>query len=562
MSESITTSWKEIYTKTVNYATYHVWAKVESQSVSKNSSVVRTSMIISMASGSSMDTDSFTVSLTGCSSRSVNTFTRFTGERRLIPADPSEYGKITVSHDSNGNGSVTIKAKFSPSYSSYAFEASIDCVLPKIDRIGIATGISGSSVTSVWSVDYTKYVDSFTHILNMYYKSGDTLVKLFEVPGYVSGSEFRLSDYTKDSKSVDDYILRNTTTVKSISICASITTKNGSTVIAESDMVSKTIDVGTSPNVTNQTVTEMAISENITVKEMSVKNVTATCVANDYASITSVVVSAGGAVASLRPVSGSSYAGTITGMVAESSTIDYVITATDSRGRKTSKTITQDYYEYTAPIIESATFVRVGNPSDPSNPFVTDAVGRISFKINYTNILSNRITVVVSGGLGSGSVTDTGNGTFEYTMDFPNADYRRYYSMAITVEDSFGGRDSSGTLKLPVEQPVLNIFDDEVNISGTMFVSEISFCPVADFTDSTSYELKVPHLSKNRAMTGLLIRHKSLWIITVERNKTVVLSPVSEVTSGFTLTGSVSGETLTITASGTCTGGIRILWMN
>lgn len=46
MSESITTSWKEIYTKTVNYATYHVWAKVESQSVSKNSSVVRTSMII------------------------------------------------------------------------------------------------------------------------------------------------------------------------------------------------------------------------------------------------------------------------------------------------------------------------------------------------------------------------------------------------------------------------------------------------------------------------------------------------------------------------------------
>lgn len=570
---SITKDWKIVASRTRNNCVQRLWARVASQDVVANRSVVNVYMDVYCPAGYGYNVASWKASLTGCTGVSGGAVDYEAKTTRYIPK--SGYGNITVSHNANGDGSVNVSGTYDASYDAWDWSTgTVTLTLPHINRIGTINGVTASALDAVMSVDYTVNNSSFYHRLKV---SADAYT-LFYIEDYSSNTEFRLSDYATGSYNSLEWIQRNITAKKNVQLTFTIetwTAKSAATTgnpnVGEAKE-SITLSLGSAPAIGNYTITETNLSENITVKDMSQKAITASVTAQLYATIKSVTVSAGGATATLSK-SGSAYTGHIIGMVTEGDSIDYVLTVTDSRGWTSTQTITQQYFEYSAPSVESCEITRIPNPtgSDPTTPNTPDAIGHVTFRVKYTPILGNRVTVTATG-IGTGNAQSDTSGTFEGFINLANADYRRAYKVTVTFVDTLGGR---ATVKLDLSKsiPTMVEGDTEIDMNVPLFIMGVNATPFADHATRTAYNFEIPGLeylkSQRITQTGILFGCSTyqpstggfMMMVTAASDGSVYFDSIYKKNS-ITFTGSTSGNTLTINTNASLANGVRLLWLN
>lgn len=152
-----------------------------SQSVSSNSSTVRlygilhvTNNYVSWSSGSA------SVHTSGL--QGIGTYYS-KGDHTLITRD------YTWTHDANGNFSIYIGASLSTTFVSGNTGGQL--TLPKINRVAVTNSFTGNDVEGTFSVNYTKYINSYTYKLRI---SIPNVVELDKIDYPTSDTSFSLSE--------------------------------------------------------------------------------------------------------------------------------------------------------------------------------------------------------------------------------------------------------------------------------------------------------------------------------------------------------------------------------
>lgn len=210
-------------------------------------------------------------------------------------------------------------------------------------------------------------------------------------------------------------------------------TYSGSTLIGQST-VDFTLTVGSTskPSLSGLTIAEQTsivsskAGSNATMALLSVKKVTVTASAKDGASVSSVKVTNNGKTVTLSK-SGSQYVGSISAVTSGK----YTVTVTDSRGLSTSQDVSQTYYAYTYPTIESTSFSRTSQ---------TGSAGSLTASGKYANMLNNTVTIQVTRtGLSQQTITGSKqSGSWNFTKSYSDLIYTNSYTATIKITDSFG----------------------------------------------------------------------------------------------------------------------------
>ena len=192
---------------------------------------------------------------------------------------------------------------------------------------------------------------------------------------------------------------------------------------------------------------------NATVALLSNKKVTVTASAKDGASVSSVKVSNNGKSVTLSK-SGSQYVGSISSVTSGK----YTVTVTDRRGLSTSQEVSQTFYDYFYPTIESINFGRTTQ---------TGSNGMLTASGKYANMLSNTVTIQVTRtGLSQAVITGTKNsGSWNFSKSYSDLTYINSYTATIKITDSFGQVAQINAV-LARSQPVLWIGKTKVKVNG------------------------------------------------------------------------------------------------
>lgn len=237
-------------------------------------------------------------------------------------------------------------------------------------------------------------------------------------------------------------------------------TYSGNTLIGTST-VDFTLTVGSTskPSLSGLTIAEQTsivsqkAGSNATMALLSTKRVTVNASAKDGASVSSVKVTNNGKSVTLTK-SGSQYVGSISAVTSGK----YTVTVTDSRGLSTSQDVSQTYYAYTYPTIESASFSRTSQ---------TGSAGSLTASGKYANMLSNTVTITVTRtGLSAATITGTkSNGSWNFSKSYSDLTYTSSFTATIKITDSFG-QVAQINVVLARSQPVLWIGKTDVRING------------------------------------------------------------------------------------------------
>ena len=202
-----------------------LYAKVNSQSVANNnSSVSYQSRLYAEGSGSYFETYSTTtksISGTGASGSSQDASgTYYKGETTLQTITG------TVTHNSDGSKTVTGSANFTSTPWGWNGTTNLkDTInLPKINRTAVTNSVTGSDIEQEFSVNYTKYVSSYTYKLRISIPSVKELEKI-DYP--TSGTAFTLS-----KASIEDIYDRYPDT-NTFNLGFAVETWNGSTKLSQ-----------------------------------------------------------------------------------------------------------------------------------------------------------------------------------------------------------------------------------------------------------------------------------------------------------------------------------------
>ena len=276
-------------------------------------------------------------------------------------------------------------------------------------------------------------------------------------------------------------------------------TYSGSTLIGQST-VDFTLTVGSTskPSLSGLTIAEQTsivsskAGSNATMALLSVKKVTVTASAKDGASVSSVKVTNNGKTVTLSK-SGSQYVGSISAVTSGK----YTVTVTDSRGLSTSKEVSQTYYAYTYPTIESASFSRTSQ---------TGSAGSLTASGKYANMLSNTVTIQVTRtGLSQQTITGSKqSGSWNFTKSYSDLIYTNSYTATIKITDSFG-QVAQLNVVLARSQPVLWIGKTKVKVNGLeVFGENKSSIPSgADLNDYTITGIFYQDLNANITNGGM-----------------------------------------------------------
>ena len=129
---------------------------------------------------------------------------------------------VTVAHNNDGTGSVYIGGSISTSYLMNG-SCGGTITLPTIARNAVTNSVTGSDIEGNFSVDYTKYVSSFTYKLRI---SLPNIRMLETIPYNTSGATLTLSEET-----IED-LFTTYSTSNSFNLGFAIETWNGSTQIS------------------------------------------------------------------------------------------------------------------------------------------------------------------------------------------------------------------------------------------------------------------------------------------------------------------------------------------
>lgn len=441
-----------------SYTTLTIEAWESSIDTANNRSYVSTKMTIS---GSNYSASSLSAGLSGCSDRSGS----WRGSGTVLS------GGFWATHNSDGTGSATVGYWMNTTYgNSMAYGSGTIglTTIPRASQPSINTYPNNSpniKAGVACTIHMNRASTSFTHKVTYSIGSASGTIANSGVTDNVG--------WTPPTSLCAQF---PNATSKSGTI--TVTTYNGSTQIGSKTCTfNLSIPDGSNPTLSAQSVIEQnskvsAKGSSITIQQISLKKVSVVASAKYSASISSV---------SCNGVSLTNSGGTWSGTLSNLSTGTFSFSVKDSRGLTNSVTVNTTYYSYNRPQITSGSLTRTEQ---------TSSTGSLSVAGNYTNILSNTVTMTyerkVNGNSeGSSSVTPTlSSGNVSFSKDYTDLHYTNSYQVNITITDSFG-EVASSTINLGQGTYALWLGKTQAKVGGDLTVYGTHKASVVNLTGTT-----------------------------------------------------------------------------
>lgn len=423
-----------------SHTSIHVYADETQVDTANNRSYISTELWIYGSSYSAYNVD---CNVTGANGY-TNSHLSANGWVQLVS------GGFWAPHNSDGTGTATVGSYYSSGYGSMPY-GEFTLTLTKIARasqpsINTYPGNSPDITAGTACTIHMNKQSTFTHTVK--YSFG-------KKSGTIATGVVDNCSWTPPISLLDQI---TTATVGYGAI--SVETYSGSTKIGDTKSCGFTLHLPSNSNPTVGTITATeqhsgvkAKNANITVQQISKKLISVPVSAKYSASIKSVMCDG-------VTLTGSN--GTYTGYVSNKTSGTYTVTVTDTRGLKSTGTISQTYYEYAKPFI-TATLKRESE---------TSAKGTLSAKGTYSTILSNTITMTVQRNDASYASTvypTLSSGKISLSKAYTDLNYVQSFTVKVKVTDGFG-ETAEVTASLGVGQYALWMGKYNVKVGGKLNV--------------------------------------------------------------------------------------------
>ena len=423
-----------------SYSSIHVYADETQVDVANNRSYISTELWILGSSYSAYNVD---CNVTGGGGY-TNSHLTANGWVKLVS------GGFWAPHNADGTGSATVGSYYSSGYGNMPYgEFTLTLsTIPRASQPSINTYPNNSPdiTAGVACTIHMNKQANFTHKVS--YSFG-------KKSGVIATGVIDNCSWTPPTSLLDQI---GTATVGYGGI--SVETYSGSTKIGDTKTCNFNLHIpsNSEPTVGTITLTEQhagvkAKNANVTVQQISKKLVSVPVSAKYSASIKTVTC---------EGVTLSNNNGTYTGYISNKSNGTYKITAIDSRGLKSSNSVTQTFYEYAKPFI-NATLKRESE---------TSAKGTLSVNGSYSTILSNTVTMTIQRNDSSSPTTvspSLSNGSISYSKSYTDLNYVQSFTIKVKVTDGFG-ESVEATAVLGVGQYALWMGKYNVNVGGKLNV--------------------------------------------------------------------------------------------
>ena len=392
-----------------SYSSIHVYADETTVDTANNRSYISTELWIN---GYSYKASNVDCNVTGANGY-TNSYLTANGWVQLVS------GGFWAPHNSDGTGSATVGSYYSSCYGNMPY-GEFTLTLTKIARasqpsINTWPGNSPDITAGTACTIHMNKQSNFTHKVSYWFgnKKGTIATGVVDNCSWIPPVDLL------------DQIPNATTGTGTISV----ETYSGSTKIGDTKSCGFTLHLPSNSNPTVGTITAAeqhsgvkAKNANITVQTISKKLISVPVSAKYSASIKSVMCDG---------VTLTGNNGTYTGYVSNKTSGTYTVTVTDSRGLKSTGTISQTYYEYAKPFI-TATLKRESE---------TSAKGTLTVNGTYSTILRNTITMTVQRNDASYASTvypTLSSGNISLSKDYTDLNYVQSFTVKVKVTDGFG----------------------------------------------------------------------------------------------------------------------------
>lgn len=423
-----------------SHTSIHVYADETTVDTANNRSYISTELWIYGSSYSAYNVD---CNVTGANGY-TNSHLSANGWVQLIS------GGFWAPHNADGTGTATVGSYYSSGYGNMPYEE-FTLTLTKIARssqpsINTYPGNSPDITAGTACTIHMNKQSTFTHTVK--YSFGNK-------SGTIATGVVDNCSWTPPISLLDQI---TTATVGYGAIY--VETYSGSTKIGDTKSCGFTLHLPSNPNptvgtitVTEQNAGVKAKNANITVQTISKKLISVPVTAKYSAGIKSVMCDG-------VTLTGSN--GTYTGYVSNKTSGTYTVTVTDTRGLKSTGTISQTYYEYAKPFI-TATLKRESE---------TSAKGTLTVNGTYSTILSNTITMSVQRNDASYASTvypTLSSGKISLSKAYMDLNYVQSFTVKVKVTDGFG-ETAEITATLGVGQYALWMGKYNVKVGGKLNV--------------------------------------------------------------------------------------------
>lgn len=423
-----------------SYTSIHVYADETTVDTANNRSYISTELWINGSSYSAYNVD---CNVTGGGGY-TNSHLSANGWVQLVS------GGFWAPHNADGTGTATVGSYYSSGYGNMPY-GEFTLTLTKIARasqpsINTYPGNSPDITAGTACTIHMNKQSTFTHTVK--YSFG-------KKSGTIATGVVDNCSWTPPISLLDQI---TTATVGYGAI--SVDTYSGSTKIGDTKSCGFTLHLPSNPNptvgtitVTEQNAGVKAKNANITVQQISKKLISVPVSAKYSASIKSVMCDG---------VELKNSNGTYSGTVSNKTNGTYTVTVTDSRGLKSTGTISQTYYEYAKPFI-TATLKRESE---------TSAKGTLTANGTYSTILSNTITMTVQRNDASYASTvypTLSSGNISLSKDYMDLNYVQSFTVKVKVTDGFN-ETAEVTAALGVGQYALWMGKYNVKVGGKLNV--------------------------------------------------------------------------------------------
>ena len=422
-----------------SYSSIHVYADETQVDVANNRSYISTELWILGSSYSAYNVD---CNVTGGGGY-TNSHLTANGWVKLVS------GGFWAPHNADGTGSATVGSYYSSGYGNMPYgEFTLTLsTIPRASQPSINTYPNNSpDITAgvACTIHMNKHAN-FTHKVS--YSFG-------KKSGVIATGVVDNCSWTPPTSLLDQI---STATVGYGGI--SVETYSGSTKIGDTKTCNFNLHI---PSNSNPTIGAITLTEqhagvktknaNVTVQQISKKLVSVPVSAKYSASIKTVTCDG---------VTLSNNNGTYTGYISNKSNGTYKITAIDSRGLKSSNSVTQTFYEYAKPFI-TATLKRESE---------TSAKGTLSVNGSYSTILSNTLSMTIQRNDESSTTVSPSlsNGSISYSKSYTDLNYVQSFTIKVKVTDGFG-ESVEVTAVLGVGQYALWMGKYNVKVGGKLNV--------------------------------------------------------------------------------------------
>ena len=423
-----------------SYSSIHVYADETQVDVANNRSYISTELWILGSSYSAYNVD---CNVTGGGGY-TNSHLTANGWVKLVS------GGFWAPHNADGTGSATVGSYYSSGYGNMPYgEFTLTLsTIPRASQPSINTYPNNSPdiTAGVACTIHMNKQANFTHKVS--YSFG-------KKSGVIATGVIDNCSWTPPTSLLDQI---GTATVGYGGI--SVETYSGSTKIGDTKTCNFNLHIpsNSEPTVGTITLTEQhagvkAKNANVTVQQISKKLVSVPVSAKYSASIKTVTC---------EGVTLSNNNGTYTGYISNKSNGTYKITAIDSRGLKSSNSVTQTFYEYAKPFI-TATLKRESE---------TSAKGTLSVNGSYSTILSNTLSMTIQRNDSSSPTTvspSLSNGSISYSKSYTDLNYVQSFTVKVKATDGFG-ESVEATAVLGVGQYALWMGKYNVKVGGKLNV--------------------------------------------------------------------------------------------